>query len=282
MKLGYSNGAYPISAEIFEGYRSAGICGMEISLNKANTDLLDFAEVKKLADRYGIELWSFHFPFLPFSEIDISQPSIADSSVEYLCSLIDKVASVGIKVAVIHTSGEPIAEIDRPVRLECAKNSLKKLADYADTKGVIIAVEDLPRTCIGRNSSDILELLSAHDSLRVCFDTNHLLNENIHDFIIKVGSKIVTTHISDYDAINERHWLPGEGVIDWKSLKADLDSVGYDGYWLYEVGLVGSTNTVDRERALTYSDFKRNFDEIMEEKPITNIGHGKKDLPMFP
>ena len=282
MKLGYSNGIYPITAEIFESYKAAGICGMEISLSKANSDLLDFAEVKKLADQYGIELWSFHFPFLPFSEIDISQPSIADSSVEYLCSFIDKMASAGIKVAVIHPSGEPIAESDRPVRLECAKKSLKKLADYADTKGVIIAVEDLPRTCIGRNSSDILELLSAHDSLRVCFDTNHLLSESIHDFIMKVGSKIITTHVSDFDAVNERHWLPGEGVIDWQALRADLESVGYDGYWLYEVGLVGSTNTVDRERALTRSDFKRNFDEITEGKPITQIGEGKKNLPMFP
>ena len=282
MKLGCSCGTFPLNAEVFEAYKSAGIGGMEISMGKKQIDLLDFAEVKKLADQYGIELWSLHLPFWPFEEIDISVPSLADSTVKYFCSLIDKASSIGIKIAVIHPSGEPIAESDRPMRLACAKKSLAKLADYADTKGITIAVEDLPRTCLGRNSSDILELISAHNSLRVCFDTNHLLNESIHDFIMKVGSRIITTHISDYDAINERHWLPGEGVIDWHALRTDLASVRYDGYWLYELGLTGSTKTVDRERTLTYSDLKRNFDEITECKEITNIGQGKKDLPMFP
>jgi sugar phosphate isomerase/epimerase len=124
--------------------------------------------------------------------------------------------------------------------------------------------------------------LSAHEELRVCFDTNHLLGESIHDFIMAVGSKIITTHVSDYDAINERHWLSGEGIIDWKQLREDLESVGYDGYWLYELGLTGSTKTVDRERPLTYSDLKDNFDQIMQGKTITNVGVGKKDLPMFP
>lgn len=282
MKLGYSCGNYPITPEIFKAYKDAGICGMEISLSMNQIDLLDFSQTKKLADEYGIELWSLHFPFLPFETIDISRPALAEFTVQYLCTLIDKAADVGIKVAVIHPSGEPISDEDRPERLECAKKSLRALAEYASSKGVTIAVEDLPRTCLGRNSSDILELLSAHEELRVCFDTNHLLGESIHDFIMAVGSKIITTHVSDYDAINERHWLSGEGIIDWKQLREDLESVGYDGYWLYELGLTGSTKTVDRERPLTYSDLKDNFDQIMQGKTITNVGVGKKDLPMFP
>ena len=58
-----------------------------------------------------------------------------------------------------------------------------------------------------------MELISADDRLRVCFDTNHLLKESIIDFIYNVGDKIITTHVSDYARENERHWLPGEGVI---------------------------------------------------------------------
>ena len=282
MKLGCSCCGSPINAELFAAYKNAGIYGMEISLGKNAVDLLDFSEAKRLADEYGIELWSLHLPFGPFETIDISLPSLANSTVEYLCSLIDKATAIGIGVMVVHPSGEPIADEDRPARLECAKKSLYTLAEYARARGAVIAVEDLPRTCLGRNSSDILELISAHPDLRVCFDTNHLLSEDIHEFIMKVGSKIITTHVSDYDAINERHWLPGEGVIDWNQLKADLDAVGYDGYWLYEISLGGSSKTVDRDRCLTYNDFRINYEEIMAGKPITNIGIGKKDLPMFP
>jgi sugar phosphate isomerase/epimerase len=242
---------------------------------------LDFHNARELANEYGVELWSLHLPFLPFNVIDPSNPTIADYTVEYFCSLINKAVEIGIKVFVVHPSGEPIAESDRATRLACAKKSLAALAEYATAKGAVIAVEDLPRTCLGRDSSDILELISAHPDLRVCFDTNHLLGEKIADFIANVGDKIITTHVSDYDEKNERHWLSGEGVIDWKALKDALIAVGYDGPWLYELGLSGSTSTIDRERRLEYSDFGRNYGEIMADLPITLIGKGKTDLPSW-
>lgn len=281
MRLAHSCGG-TVNEEIMAGHKAAGINTIEISVgNTQLADALDFKEARRLADKYGIELWSLHLPFLPFNVIDPSVPALADYTVKYFCSFIAKATEIGIKTIVIHPSGEPIAESDRPMRLECAKKSLAALAEYAKTKGAVIAVEDLPRTCLGRDSSDILELISAHPDLRVCFDTNHLLGESIADFIKKVGDKIITTHVSDYDEKNERHWLSGEGVIDWKALKDALIAIGYDGPWLYELGLDGSLPTIDRERRLEYSDFARNHDEIMNDKPITTIGKGKTDLPSW-
>ena len=281
MRLAHSCGG-TVNEEIMAGHKAAGINTIEISVgNTQLADALDFKEARRLADKYGIELWSLHLPFLPFNVIDPSVPALADYTVKYFCSFIDKATEIGIKTIVIHPSGEPIAESDRPMRLECAKKSLAALAEYAKAKGAVIAVEDLPRTCLGRDSSDILELISAHPDLRVCFDTNHLLGESIADFIKKVGDNIITTHVSDYDEKNERHWLSGEGVIDWKALKDALIAIGYDGPWLYELGLDGSLPTIDRERRLEYSDFARNHDEIMNDKPITTIGKGKTDLPSW-
>ena len=281
MRLAHSCGG-TVNEEIMAGHKAAGINTIEISVgNTQLADALDFKEARRLADKYGIELSSLHLPFLPFNVIDPSVPALADYTVKYFCSFIDKATEIGIKTIVIHPSGEPIAESDRPMRLECAKKSLAALAEYAKARGAVIAVEDLPRTCLGRDSSDILELISAHPDLRVCFDTNHLLGESIADFIKKVGDKIITTHVSDYDEKNERHWLSGEGVIDWKALKDALIAIGYDGPWLYELGLDGSLPTIDRERRLEYSDFARNHDEIMNDKPITTIGKGKTDLPSW-
>lgn len=281
MRLAHSCGG-TVNEEIMAGHKTAGINTIEISVgNTQLADALDFKEARRLADKYGIELWSLHLPFLPFNVIDPSVPALADYTVKYFCSFIDKATEIGIKTIVIHPSGEPIAESDRPMRLECAKKSLGALAEYAKARGAVIAVEDLPRTCLGRDSSDILELISAHPDLRVCFDTNHLLGESIADFIKKVGDKIITTHVSDYDEKNERHWLSGEGVIDWKALKDALIAIGYDGPWLYELGLDGSLPTINRERRLEYSDFARNHDEIMNDKPITTIGKGKTDLPSW-
>lgn len=275
-----TSGRYATRAT-FEAFRAAGIGAMEISDGTMeNAELIDFPALKALADEFGITLWSYHLPFAPFHAIDPSEPALADATVAYFSALIDRATAVGIKTLVIHPSGEPIKEEDREMRLACAKKSLARLAEYAAEKDAVIAVEDLPRTCLGRNSDDILALLSAHPALRVCFDTNHLLSEDIAAFIRRVGRSIVTTHVSDYDFVNERHWLPGEGLIDWRMLKRELDAVGYDGYWLYETGVGGSNWTIDRERSLTHADIRRNFDEIMAGLAPTPFGVAKKDLPM--
>jgi sugar phosphate isomerase/epimerase len=281
MLLALSTNGAAATRETFQKYREAQIPAMEVSNGQmADADRIDFPMLRRCADEFGITLWSYHLPFAPFKSLDPSVPALAEGTVAYFCSLIDKAADAGIRIFVVHPSGEPIAEEDRPMRMSTAKKSLFALAEYAKKKGGVIAVEDLPRTCLGRDSSDILELISAHPDLRVCFDTNHLLKEDIGDFIRAVGDKIVTTHVSDYDFINERHWLPGEGQIDWAMLKNTLKSVGYAGCWLYELGLGGSDWTIDRPRALTHRDIRRNYEEIMAGLLPTPVGIGKKDLPM--
>ena len=281
MKLAISINAANATRATFEALRTAGVDAVELSNGqKPAADLIDFPALLAYADEYGVALWSFHLAFAPFSILDPSQPALADETVSYFCDMIDKAAAIGIRTFVVHPSGEPIREEDRPMRLATAKASLARIAEHAAQYGAVIAVEDLPRTCLGRDSSDILELISAHPALRVCFDTNHLLREPIVDFIRACGDKIVTMHASDYDFINERHWLPGEGQICWSELYDTLREVGYDGYFLYEVGLNETDWTIERPRRLTYGDMRRTFDEITAGHAPTGVGIGKKNLPM--
>ena len=210
-----------------------------------------------------------------FAEIDISNPELAKKTVEYLKYFIENGAKIGIDKFVIHASGEPIKEEDRATRMETAKESLRELCEFADNFGAVIAVENLPRTCLGRDSKDILELLSVDKRLRSCFDTNHLLQEDSSKYIKAVGEKIITTHISDYDFKDERHWLPGEGKIDWQRLYSDLKSIGFDGAWLYELNLTAN-HTIDRERDLCAGDVRKNAEEIFAGKKPTPIGKAKE------
>ena len=275
-KIGLST-PVSVTEELFKSYADAGIECMELSRGIEESDLYDFDKIKEWSDKYGVKVWSFHLPFWPFDKLDISNPSICDYTVDYFCSFIDKGSKIGIDKFVIHASGEPIEEDKRGERMECAKKSLYRLAEYAGARGAVICVEDLPRTCLGRDISDIKELISAHDALRVCFDTNHLLYEDDVDFVRALGDKIVTLHVSDYDRVNERHWLPGEGIIDWQALLGALKDVGYSGTWLYEIRY-NCPKTIIRNRDLTNEDFVRNAHEVFENKKITVFSEPKKDL----
>lgn len=109
-----------------------------------------------------------------------------------------------IKVVVVHPSFEPILPHERWKQAEASKNSLRILAEEAASFGAQIAVECLPRTCLGNSIDSMAKLLSCDGRLRVCFDTNHMLTDTNEAFVRAFGEKIITIHVSDYDRIDER------------------------------------------------------------------------------
>ena len=269
-KVGISINEARMSEEYLDECAKAGVECVELSPSAEGGDVLDVAGIASSIRKRGIEVWSYHLPFTPFSSLDISHPDLVSNSVEYLSGIIRRAGDAGIKNYVIHTSGEPIEDAQRAIRMETAKKSLYVLGELACESGGRLLVENLPRTVLGKNSSEMLELLSAHPGLRSVFDTNHLLGEDAVSYIKRVGNKIVSTHVSDYDFIDERHLLPGEGKADFYAMVKALFEVGYDGPWLYEIAH-SNTKNITRSRNLTPSDIVRNAKEIFDGKPLTVI-----------
>ncbi len=258
-----------IDESVFEDFAKAGIKAIEVTISFLEHKPIPWDKLVLWSEKYGVKLWSFHLPFM--------KADIASLDDEYRISLVAKLseyiknaAAIGIKTIVIHPSYEPYSEDERAMRMEQAKKSLKSLAESAQNEGVRLAVENLPRTCLGRNSDEIMDLISAHPELKVCFDTNHLLDESSDDFIEKLGDKIVTIHVSDYDFKNERHWFPGEGKIDWIKLINKLKEVEYKGPFLYEIAM--ETPPSIQRRRITYFDFADNYNSLMSGVIPSPIG----------
>lgn len=282
-KIGLSSCGFALTEENFQALRENKIDAIEISLKPEMYSDINYKELKTLSERYEVGLWSYHLPFQPFAKINLASPDkeVQDYTVQYFTELINKGSDIGIDKFIVHPSGEPIPNEQRQEYLKYAMQSLAELAEIADKCGAVIAVEDLPRTCLGNTSDEISTLISVHDKLRVCFDTNHLLGEDNVDFMRKLANKIITVHISDYDFINERHWLPGEGKLDWSRMLAAFNEIGYKGVWMYEIALA-CPRTIIRDRNLTFADFYNNAVSIFAGKkpevfstPIENLGMWK-------
>lgn len=256
--IGLSSCGKALNQQLFADYAKAGISAIEITPPWHEYKFLDYKALASYAKNTGITLWSFH---LPFETTDLSSPEMGwrVCCVEYLSELIKHGSDIGIHKFIAHPSTEiPLDSPDRAERMKYAKESLNQLADIAARYDSVICVEDLPRGCLGNCSEEILDLISANDKLRVCFDTNHLLNEDIPTFVRRVGSKIVSLHVSDYDFVDERHWLPGEGQIQWSALLDALKEVGYNGVWMYELGFKAK----EFPRILTCEDFVQNAKKL--------------------
>ena len=273
LKVGMSSCAFALNEENFKKLKESGINDIEISLAYEKYSDLDYKAVKKFADEYDVNLWSYHLPFSGIWTCDITshETDVRKNTIELWCDCIRKGADIGIDKFVAHPSSEPKPEDEeRLTFINYAKENLDFLAEFAAKHGAVIAVEDLPRTCLGRTADEIADLISVNDKLRICFDTNHLLIDDNISFVEKLCDKIVTTHVSDYFFYDECHFLPGEGKVDWHALYNKLIEKGYNGVWMYELGCTPPGN-LKRVRNLEFTDFYNNAKEIMTGKPLTVI-----------
>lgn len=227
-----------MSPEEMAAAAKAGIQYVEIGISGRGTD----AEIrekalraKRMADQAGLQVWSCHLPFSRKLDISVLDDSLRRANVEFLSRMIAICGELGTRKLVLHPSSEPIADGEREQRIQNSIASIGILRKEARRIGAELCIEDLPRTCLGRNSAELLRIIEPYPDVKICFDTNHLLSEDLLHFVEACGDRIATLHISDYDGVDERHWFPGKGKIDWPELYRALMAAGYDGVFMYEL-----------------------------------------------
>ena len=238
--LGLATCFYPDSSpERWKTAADGGFSHGEIDTNNSLDTNAICQESQKVYDDLkagGIQPTSLHLPFGTQWDISAVDETFRTKLLEELKTLIRWSGERQIPIVILHPSFEPIADEERPARMEAAVDSIQKLGAFAKEQGVQVAVENLPRTCLGNCGEEMLVLTGNGEYAGICFDVNHLLQETHRDFVAKTGPYLITTHLSDYDRINERHWLPGDGCIDWQELRQLLEGCGYSGRYLFELG----------------------------------------------
>ena len=275
-RVGLSTKGKSFDEKLFRTYREGGIFEMEISLPVSAYKDLNWEEIEKWEEKYGVHVYSVHLPFGGMDELSVSSldPKVVEKSLRYHDKIIKGASRIGVDRFVLHASAEPILPENRPAHLRTAKKSLRHLADTAKACGATVLVEELPRTCLGNSAKEMWELLCTDERLFMCFDTNHLGFGDPVPFIREFRDKIRHIHVSDGTSEGEKHWMPGEGFNDWQAILSALQEIGFTGVWMYEVEFKAPQN-ITRPRDLTCADFLRNADEIFYNKPLTVLGKGK-------
>lgn len=196
--------------------------------------------LKEYSQKYNVAIRSFHLP-ANINELFHFEPSSPDESIreatfEMHKKVLDLVIPLGIELVVIHGSLRTTAE-ERPARLDGLVKYLQMLCDYLKDYNIKVALETLLPSCIGNGLTEHLYIMehAQRDNLGICFDSNHMLEEDNVNFLQHAGQYVITTHLSDFDGVYERHWFPGRGVNDWKQIVKVMAEKGYDGPYVFEV-----------------------------------------------
>ncbi len=223
-------------------------CVTKLTEPTAFSDLeRDIDSLISLKNRYGVDLRSFHLPFVTNELYTFNPSSLSDSekteTLNNTKKLIEIVSKTDMKILVLHGSLRVLPE-ERSLRLESFVDYLRVLCDYCKGYGMRVAVETLKPRCIGNSLAEHLYIQknTKRDNLGICFDSNHLLTEDNLDFLRGAGEYVITTHLSDYDGIDERHWFPGRGINDWKAITSILEEKGYTDPYVFEVRIPEDEN----------------------------------------
>ena len=249
------------------------------------------AKIKSEIDAAGLKVWSVHLPYSRTIDVSLLDDQKRADCVQYMKDMMRVAGIFQPQYLVLHPSSEPITPDERAQRLANSHASIGELAPVAKEIGAVLCVENLPRTCLGQTGEEMMKLIEGYSDVGLCFDTNHLLYQSHENFLNAVAKdKIKTVHISDYDFADERHLLPGEGLMDNKAIWSGIKENGYDGIMMFEC--YGEPAQLDTARQILLGNLpqpdnsgKDSLAFINTEWEITDLGKGAQamyaQIPMF-
>lgn len=208
----------------------------------------------------GLEVENIHLPYYDIHHIWEHSIS-SDDVIKSIQVGIEDCSIFGIEGVVIHVENDMMINYNQNTGLD----NLKRLVWEAEKKDIIIAVENTKNNQIVERVFH--EIKSSH--LKFCYDSSHdwLLNGSKGDWILKYANRLHYLHLSDNDFVADRHWIPGEGLIQWEKVVKNLQEVKYSGTVSFEV--CPFDYTVNSEELLKkVFEFGRSIKSQLDEKGV--------------
>jgi len=248
MKLGYSTWGMPtIPVDIalahlaelgFDGVELTVIPGYSTELGSLTKS--ERRRILKLLKRHGLDLPAI----AGHTSLMEDDPKIHAANLNRLKKIID------LAVDWAGASGPPAIDTtagSQPEEWESRKAQLvertQELAEYAQAKGVMIAMEphvgsiiDTPQKMV-----ELIQLVGL-PNVKVNFDISHfnVMGYTIEESVSVMAPHAVHTHVKDETgrAPNHQFLIPGEGVFDYVAYLQSMQRHGYTGYISAEVSVM--------------------------------------------
>ena len=244
MQLSLSTGSiyiYPLRS-IFNIAKESGFAGVELVVSP-EVELRGGRYVRRLAESYGLTIFSLHPPVLPF-------PGWADYRT-IVPRLIDLALEVGAGYVVLHPPNARSLADDRGRRYVDALTKGMQRAAGADVR---IAIENRAFFRSGDRRyalSDLRELRAFADELDLplVLDTSHAATSSysLAEAYHILGDRLVNVHLSDMRSppwpfrtpylhtYLKHHQIPGDGQLPLTDLLSRLAADGYCGSITFEI-----------------------------------------------
>ena len=197
------------------------------------------AGVRALKEKHNINLGLHTLSGVNVAEFS---PFCRDAVDAYLKAYIDLAPQVGADWIVVHGGYHFTA--CRTLRMQTAIDRLKRMAGYAEEKGVLLLIENLnwepvlaEVNYMPVTPAETMHFLTEINSpaVRWSFTANHahfLPGVGISNFIDAVDFSLChEVRLADNNGSYEIHQRPGEGTIDFGAMFKKIEGLGYKGHY---------------------------------------------------
>jgi sugar phosphate isomerase/epimerase len=197
------------------------------------------AGVRALKEKHNINLGLHTLSGVNVAEFS---PFCRDAVDAYLKAYIDLAPQVGADWIVVHGGYHFTA--CRTLRMQTAIDRLKRMAGYAEEKGVLLLIENLnwepvlaEVNYMPVTPAETMHFLTEINSpaVRWSFTANHahfLPGVGISNFIDAMDFSLChEVRLADNNGSYEIHQRPGEGTIDFGAMFKKIEGLGYKGHY---------------------------------------------------
>ncbi|NQS88221.1 sugar phosphate isomerase/epimerase [Patescibacteria group bacterium] len=220
---------------LFDKLKEMGFDGIELHLN--HPESLPMEKIKEKMQDTGMKC-TFTAALEKKNNPISPDQKIRERSIASLNELVDVVAELkgDVLSGVIYAAwGEFTGKMRTEEEWDYCKKSLFKSAEYAEKKGVVLALEPVNRyeTYFLNTAEDTRKLVEeiAHPNVRVHLDTYHLNieEESFYKAIKTAGDYLYHLHVCE----NNRG-IPGTGHIQWQEIYRALKEINYNRWAIIE------------------------------------------------
>ena len=220
------------SVSLFPKIRKMGYDAVEIPVEYP--ELIDPKPVKKALEDEGL-IGIVCGAFGPSRDLTHENPAVHQECFDYLrqcfeiCNAFDARFLAGPMYSAVGKARMLPTE-RRKQEWDLAVTNLQKVCDMAAEHGLAIALEPLNRfeTDLVNTVEDVVHLVNDinHPAAKIMVDSFHMTIEerNLESAIALAGDHLIHVQVSE----NYRG-TPGTGLTPWKSFKAGLDKINYQG-----------------------------------------------------
>lgn len=226
----------------------------------------DIEYIMQEFEKHGIVCETLHAPFDKINDMYSENEENAKAMQNRLLNSIDLCEKYNIPVVVTHlSSGRPMPPIT-----PLAEKRFKEVFDYADKKGVKIALENL------RYAENLIYFLDKYKKTYFCYDSGHQYCRATNvQFLEMYGDRVIALHLHDNrcELDTDDHLLPFDGNIDFSLVAKQLAKTDFDGTIMYELcrfpnldGKIIYEDLTDDEYFIKAKEVCLKFEQMVEDE----------------